>query len=156
MFHISDNCSSKRAYRILLFGTIRAMKKPIILILSMLASFNSYGKWSPIIESKFGSVHFVDASTAKTNGQYIYYWAMENSSKPDMFGALSKAWYIQADCDFNKYKIMSTVLYNRKDGQQKFNTFNNSDPSWDFPAPGSVAYLEVTHMCKSLMKGGNS
>jgi len=128
----------------------------IFLTFSLLATFNSYGNWSPIIKSKFGSVHYVDIDSVKTNGQYIYYWAMENSVEPDIFGALSKAWYVYADCNINKYKILSTVLYKAKDGKQRFKTFNKSNPSWDFPTPGSVAYLEVTYMCDSVMSGQNN
>ncbi|MCH9711227.1 MAG: hypothetical protein K0U20_01200 [Proteobacteria bacterium] len=128
----------------------------LFLSLSLLATLNSYGQWSPIITTKFGSIHYVNMSSIKTNKQYIYYWAMENSHETDMFGALSKAWYIQADCHINKYKILSTVLYKAKDGKQRFNTFNKDNPSWDFPTPGSVAYKEITYMCKSVMNGKNN
>lgn len=128
------------------------MKKLTILLFSILISFGSYGKWSPIVESKFNSVHSVDATSVKINGQYIYYWALESGSKPDMFGALSKAWYIEADCSINKYRILSTILYKSKEGKRRLKTFNSNNPSWSFPTPGTVAYLEVTHMCSSLLK----
>ena len=113
----------------------------IFLTFSLLAAFNSYGNWSPIIKTKFGSIHYVDMDSVKTNEQYIYYWAMENSVEPDMFGALSKAWYIKADCDIHKYKILSTVLYKAKDGKQRFNTFNKSHPFKKKGGRGELTYM---------------
>ena len=103
------------------------MKKITILALSLFISFNSFAKWSPIIESKYDSKHYVDMSSVKTNGDIIHYWAMEDSGEPDMFGALSKAWYIEADCNTNRYKILSTVLYKSERGKNRFNNFNRNN-----------------------------
>lgn len=136
-------------------GTINFMKRTILLITVFLLSLASSAEWTTIIKSKNNSYHAVDTSTAKTNKNLIYYWALENSAKPDAFGALSKAWYIEADCNINRYKILSTALYKEKGAKKKFNTFNNSNASWDYPTPGSVASLEVSYMCKLLMAGEN-
>ena len=131
------------------------MNKITLLIISIFIMLNSFAKWSPIIESKYNSKHYVDASSVKTDGDIIHYWALEDSANTDMFGAMSKAWYIKADCKIKRYKILSTVLYKSQLGKNRFNKFYGSYPSWDYPTPGSVAYLEITHMCNSLMKGQN-
>ena len=52
------------------------MKKLLILLFSILISFNSYGEWTLITTTDRGDSYFVDLETIKKQKAYVYYWEL--------------------------------------------------------------------------------
>ena len=50
------------------------MKKLLILLFSILISFNSYGEWTKITETINGDTFYIDISFIKENGGYVFFW----------------------------------------------------------------------------------
>ena len=43
------------------------MKKLLLLLFSILISFNSYGEWEEVVESTDGDTYYIDKDTIKTH-----------------------------------------------------------------------------------------
>jgi hypothetical protein len=80
------------------------MKKLLILLFSLLISFNSYGAWTKVTENA-GDRYFIDRSTIKEKGGYIYFWELEDL-KIMSDGVLSVKAFSQVDCDLYQFKVL--------------------------------------------------
>ena len=50
------------------------MKKLLILLFSILISFNSYGEWEEVAEGMNGDIYYLDKDSIKKHGGYVYFW----------------------------------------------------------------------------------
>ena len=111
------------------------MKKLLILLFSLLISFNSYGegfftdlldsltsstsktKWTLIeIDSGMGDTVYIDKnSIKKRNDGYVYYWELTDHLKPSM-GNMSVLFYLEGDCVAKRYKYLKMIAYSRPMG----------------------------------------
>lgn len=123
------------------------MKKLLILLFSILLSFNSYGEWTEITESIDGSSTFyVDEDTIKENGGYVYWWSLGNSKKL-VSGTLSAKFYNEGDCGINRYRKLSYVFYKQPMGRGEDVTDNPQNPKWVYPTPGSIEGGVLDFVC---------
>ena len=54
------------------------MKKLLILLFSILISFNSYGDWIELTKSETGDIFYVDKDRIKGNNGYVYWYHMRD------------------------------------------------------------------------------
>ena len=65
------------------------MKKLLILLFSILISFNSYGEWVEIGKNVNGDTFYLDMDTIKEHNGYVYWWSLSDYLKPIETGAMS-------------------------------------------------------------------
>jgi hypothetical protein len=93
------------------------MKKLIILLFSFLISFNSYGEWIEVTGNiTLENIYYVDIDTIKESGGYVYWYQMNNYTKPNKWGDMSSIFYVQGDCGVNRSRLLSGIFYQQPIG----------------------------------------
>ena len=124
------------------------MKKLLVLLFSILISFNSYGeKWFDVSSDVDGTTYYLDGDSVKKNGGYVYHWEMEDLLKPDEYGIMSAKRYQQSDCGMNRYKILSLYVYYQPMGRGNSQTIPLPNSEWKYPPPSSVAGTILGAVC---------
>ena len=123
------------------------MKKLLLLLISLLISFNSYGGLTYFGDNADGDTFYIDIETIKEHGGYVYWWRMIDLVKPTKDGTMSYRMYKQGDCGVNRYKVLSFNLYNQPMGRGNMEKI--TPPSeWNYPIPESVSGVELTLICR--------
>ena len=125
------------------------MKKLLILLFSILISFNSYGGWVYYDDDIEGDSFYLDQDSIKQHNEYVYFWYLKNYLKPGQFGDMSVKVYLQGECRLNRYKPLSYIFYKQPMGKGKSETYN-PPPEWDYPAPGSLLEVTTNYVCNYL------
>jgi len=123
------------------------MKKLLLLLFSLLISFNSNGEWKGLIESADGQQsYYVDVDTIKESGRYVYWWDLGDSKK--LVGkSLSIKSYGEGDCAVNRYRTLSRILYKQRMGKGKGDRSNPQFQGWTYPVPGSINKAILDFVC---------
>jgi len=125
------------------------MKKLLILIFSILISFNSYGDWKFVTSSDNGSKFFIDTDTIKVHNENVFFWRLGDDIKPDFSGNLSYAMYLEGDCRIFRERTLSFVFYagsmGKGDGEQSSPIGKNGD--WRYPAPNNTNLITLKFVC---------
>ena len=123
------------------------MKKLLILLFSMLISFNSYGEWTFIGDNVNGTMFYIDLDTIKeSNNGFVYWWDLGDSEKL-IGGTLSAKFYEEGDCAVNRYRPLSYVFYKQRMGKGNGDIDNPQNPEWIYPAPGSIEIDILDFVC---------
>ena len=117
------------------------MKKLILLLFSLLLSFNSYGEWTeiPELEGDYAERGFIDFDNLKKrNDGYVYWWMMTSRSDS------SEKYYTRADCEDERMNPLQGDFHDEPMGQGD-STSTLFDEGWTYPAPdtGMYRFLEV-------------
>ena len=123
------------------------MKKLLILLFSILISFNSYGEWGMKIGNTNGDNYYIDLETIKYHQGYVYYWTLSDRIKPNRDGEMSTKMYLEAECGKGRQKYLSFYFYTMPMGEGKHTTNQFDNPKWDYPPPGSVAFKHLNYVC---------
>ena len=94
------------------------MKKLLVLVFSILLSFNSYGEWTKISGHSLASF-YVDLETIKARDGNVYWWSLSDWVKPNSGGYMSAKFFFQGDCGLNRYKFLSGIFYQQSMGKGK-------------------------------------
>ena len=86
------------------------MKKLLLLLFSLLLSFNSYGEWTKVMEDDDGDSYYIDLNTIKKNDGYVYWWDFVNYVEP-YDGFMSRTGFYQGDCEIGRSKTLSATQY---------------------------------------------
>ena len=132
------------------------MKKLLVLLFSLLISFNSYGKWSHIVSSggDESSGFYVDNETIIKKDDYIFYWELHdyssyiNVSDNDSTPIMSVAVYKQLDCSSKRMKYLSVKYYQQNMGQKFHESEDASHMGWQYEPPGSTGYIIANYVCE--------
>ena len=123
------------------------MKKLLILLFSILISFNSYGEWTKITETERGDSYFVDLETINKQNGYVYFWELSDYVIPLMDLAYSSKSYIVTDCNLN-YKYLRDIYYSKP--MLKGIIVHSSDipdTEWTYSDPGTTGAAELKRVC---------
>jgi len=122
------------------------MKKLLVLLFSILISFNSYGDWKYIHDNVDGDSQFIDMDRIKENGGYVYYWALIDYLKPTEYGHMSTKMYVQGDCGVHRIKYLS-FTHSKQPMGEGGETNNPPNPEWIYPSPGGGASYKLDSVC---------
>ena len=123
------------------------MKKLLVLLFSILISFNSLGEWTEITESIDGnSTYYVDEDTIKEHDGYVYFWYMDDYLQPSDYGTMSIQMYVQGDCGVMRTKDLTMLIYKKSMGKGEFETYTPPD-SWQYLPPGTAFESVFDYVC---------
>ena len=127
------------------------MKKLLILLFSILISFNSYGEWIKVTKSISGSgkgdTYYVDIDTIRENGGYVYWYYMNDYMKRDKYGDMSALIYQQGDCGLNSYRMLSGIFYQQPMGINESAREIAKNPEWTYTFPGQINAHLLDYVC---------
>jgi hypothetical protein len=119
------------------------MKKLLLLLFSLMLSFNSYGEWTKLWESEEGEAVFIGFDRLILKDEYVYSWFMTSNNKT------SQQIYLQSDCDLIRIKPIQANRYDQPLGDGEGTTLK--EEPWQYLAPESGGELIVEMLC-SLAK----
>ena len=122
------------------------MKKLLILLFSLLISFNSYGEWTQVQELDETNF-YVDFDRIKTSNGYVYYWDLLNFLKPDQWGNMSVTRYLEGDCGVFRYKTLTYIFYKQQMGNGEGETDTPKNPEWKYFPPKSIGEHNLNSVC---------
>ena len=117
------------------------MKKLLLLLFSLMLSFNSYGEWTEIpndIEDT-GYIDF-DNLQERSDG-YVYWWMLRSSSDT------SQKMYIQTDCETEGINPLQVDYHTEPMGGGESNSVK-SDEGWTYLAPDTGLSRFVDVVCE--------
>jgi len=123
------------------------MKKLLILLFSILISFNSYGEWIKIGDTDAGDTAYIDYSKIKKHNGFIFVWELLDKVQPTKWGDLSVEFYIQTECATLKSKYLTYNFYKQPMGIGDAETITPDDPKWFYPSPNSAVELVLESAC---------
>ena len=127
------------------------MKKLLVLLFSLLLSFNSYGEWAWTTVDVNGDKHYIDVNNIEedTNG-YLYYWEMINYTNPTD-KHLSIATYRVADCDLYRTKDLTFNGYTQEmaEGEPETIDLTKLGEDWTYLNTNSYAGFNLQFICKN-------
>ncbi len=123
------------------------MKKLLILLFSILISFNSYGEWTEInyeyTQTEEGETYYVDKDTITKQDGYVYWWMLFDEPLMPFSEDMSIKAYIQGDCGVNRIKILSNISYKQPMGEGIGETFTETTPvEWQSLLPDHLYILD--------------
>ena len=122
------------------------MKKLLILLFSILISFNIYGDWTFHAESSSGSKFYLDYETIRKNSGYVYYWELVDYEKVNNYGNMSLAAYYQGDCGIFRINRLTIISYSQSMGTGASEEFNY-EPDWQSAPPGTIRENTLNIVC---------
>ena len=122
------------------------MKKLLILLFSLLISFNSYGEWEKLGKNVSGDTFYIDTDTIKEHNGYVYWWVLNDYLKPNEYGDMSGKTYVQGDCGVNRFKYLSSIVYEQPMGEGSGETITLPE-EWLYPTPDSVSGVLLKYVC---------
>ena len=123
------------------------MKKLLILLFSLLLSFNSYGEWVSLGDSQ-NKTHYLEVDTIKENNSYLYSWDMQDYFEPQGdTGMLSSKMYRQIDCGVHRFKILSFISYNQSMGKGRASDPYIPPDEWEYPSSETFPYVLIQAVC---------
>ena len=120
------------------------MKKLLLLLFSLMLSFNSYGEWTKLWESEEGETAFIGFDRLKVRNEYVYSWLMTSNNKT------SQQIYLQSDCDLIRIKPIQATSYDQPLGGGEGTTLK--EEPWKYLAPESGGELIVEMLCSLAKK----
>ena len=130
------------------------MKKILILLFSLLISFNSYGDWVNVASDVDNvDFYYVDNESIIKNGRYLYYWELhdygKSLSKTEVL--MSAKVYKEVDCQMKKYKVLSDYYYSNQMGNGNLvHQSDEADTEWTYTAPGNIDEMLITFSCEYI------
>jgi len=126
------------------------MKKLLVLLFSLLISFNSFGDWKWIGDNANSNDYYIDFEKIKKVDGYKYYWFLTDLLKPDKDGDFSYVSYVQGDCKLSRYMNLSEFYYKQPMGEGKVTTNTPENPKWSYPPPDSMNEYLLEQVCDSV------
>jgi hypothetical protein len=127
------------------------MKKLLLLLFSLMLSFNSYGEWTKTNEDMDGNGYYIDFETVnKLDNGYVVFWIMADADI-NINGYMSSKIYWQGDCNLSRMKILSMIQYKEPMGLGKSISSTASEVElaggWDYLPPDSLGYDSLKTVC---------
>ena len=115
------------------------MKKILLLLFSLLLSFNSYGDWIKLFTHEDGTTWHINIETIKERDGYVYLWQM-NSDNETSSSILS-----QNDCDLVRTKYIQ--LFSYTEPMLKGVSTNLTEMDWVFLPPDTISEFMLQLAC---------
>ena len=119
------------------------MKKLLLLLFSLMLSFNSYGEWTELPAANPEEQGFIDFDNLQERSDgYVYWWMMTSYSNR------SEKFYIQTDCQAGRIKPLQEDYHNEPMGGGDLTSSTESEIGWYYPAPDTGIYRFVEVACE--------
>ena len=115
----------------------------IVFIASALVSSSCNADWEKVGESKKGNIFYVDLAKVRKQNRNIYWWQLINKK----YGAPSVKFYIQADCENYRVKILSVFVYKKPMGEGEVRNLKPPE-EWSYPPPNTPGEDSLKAVCK--------
>ena len=125
------------------------MKKLLVLLFSLLISFNSFGEWLKANETS-ENIFYIDFDTFKEVDGSFYVWQLTDFLNPDEDGNLSAKIFVQGDCQLMRIKMLSIIAYTENMGKGSSSTYQDDKPEWRYAPPESSIYDMMDLNCFML------
>ena len=122
------------------------MKKLLILLFSILISFNSYGEWKKITSSVDDDIYYLDYDSIRVTGGYVHWWDMIDIATITSTGAQSVKAYHQGDCDIFRIKHLNIIFHDQPMGKGNRDSFTPTE-EWNYPPPNSASSQILKEVC---------
>ena len=125
------------------------MKKLLILLFSILISFNSYGEWILVSGDDIAD-GYIETDTITKQNEYVYFWILQNKHTRDKYGSMSAMIYTQGDCGINRDKTLTIFFYTEPmgKGEKIGEGYTPENPEWNYQMPGSIGGTLLSWACK--------
>tara|TARA_B110000967_G_C18757550_1_gene496129 strand:+ start:30 stop:437 length:408 start_codon:yes stop_codon:yes gene_type:complete len=131
------------------------MKKLLLLLFSLILSFNSYGELTKVSRSVDKDSYYIYTDTIRENNGYVYWWDLTDFIEPGpylkgndiVWTLMSIKTYSQGDCGVFRYKMLSHIDYEQSMAKGKGKPTNFSNSEWKYPPPGSVSETILNFAC---------
>ena len=108
------------------------MKKLLIILFSILISFNSNAKWTKATED-LGDTYYFDYGSIKKNNGNIFVWMLIDQYKPDYSGNFSTKILYEIDCNPPlKGRSLSIIGYSLPMAKGNPNSVDNATGLWNY------------------------
>ena len=124
------------------------MKKLLLLIFSLMLSFNSYGEWKKFSSNSTGD-YYVDLKNVREHDGYVYYWSMINYVEPYK-GFMSIQVYLQGDCGIFRNRPIEGTSYIKPMGEGESESYPPPPKKWNNPRPESIDFIELDLVCDNV------
>ena len=127
------------------------MKKLLLLLFSLMLSFNSYGEWREIsVSNESGDISYVDINSIKERDGYVYWWEMVDYLKPRESGYMSDKSYGYVNCSSMGYEYLQLTFYKHSMGSGESRTITPTSSGWHYAPSDSVGGKMLDFVCKYL------
>ena len=124
------------------------MKKPLLQLLILMISYNSYAEWRFHSSSLEGDTFHLHSDSIKNDELYVYFWYMKSYLMPNKFGDFSSKVYVQGDCSNNRLKYLTYVWYKEPMGKG-LGERSDEESEWEYPTSESVGIDLLHDVCNS-------
>jgi hypothetical protein len=125
------------------------MKKLLVLLFSIIISFNSYGEWKYITSNTLGDDYYVDYSFIKESNGDLYFWYLNYYLELTPYGRLSAKMYVKTDFNTSKTKHLTYIFYNEPMGGGNGDADSSDNPT-KYPDPNSVFGVLLREVCDNV------
>ena len=125
------------------------MKKLLILLFSLLISFNSYGEWTEMVTNNSGQTYYLDKDLIKEYDGDVYFWMLTDYPKP-YDGYMSDKVYMQLNCGVFRWRPLSGTLYKKPMGMGEKKEYPPPPEEWHYPSTESTAYYLLGQVCDNV------
>jgi hypothetical protein len=115
-------------------------KKLLLLLFSLILSFNSYGEWTIVLPGNNASL-YIDFETLEEREGFIYWWYMDSWSDG------SAKSYAQGDCNLKGFKVNKRVNFSLPMGVGE-GIENNVVSSWEYYQPNTGYEVLLNFICQ--------
>ena len=123
------------------------MKKLLVLLFSLLISFNTYGEWI-LVSGDHIADGYIETDTIKETNGYVYFWLLQNRHTPDEEELMSIKLYGQGDCGIDRIKFLAAYGYKVPMAKGEIEKEEIVDfPKWTFQAPDSIGGILLNYVC---------
>ena len=126
------------------------MKKLLLLLFSLILSFNSYGEWTKTNEDIDGASFYIDFETVnKLDNGYVVFWMMADVDL-NKDGYMSSKTYWQGDCNLSRMKALSLIQYKEPMGLGESQSASESEvelAGWQYLPPDSIGLDILETVC---------
>ena len=116
-------------------------KKLLLLIFSLLLSFNSYGEWIQVPTNEKPDTYIDFDNLQLRSDGYVYWWMMVSDSSS------SQKAYIQTDCETKAINVLQLDSYDEPMGAADL-TSTKPDEGWLYVAPDRGIYRFIRVVCE--------
>ena len=127
------------------------MKKLLILLFSILISFNSYGEWKAVASNvNFDDTFYVDFSRIKILGTNVLWWDLRDGPIPVSDKYFSTMSYSEGDCNYFRYKVLSMITFTGRMGEGERVDVPLINKEWEYPSPGTTDEEILKSICNYI------